>query len=36
MSPDEVSDITGMSKANVKANLHYARKKISEMIRKYT
>lgn len=36
MSPDEVSEITGMSKANVKANLHYARKKISEMIRKYT
>ncbi|MFH0843652.1 MAG: RNA polymerase sigma factor [Bacteroidota bacterium] len=35
MSPDEVSAITGMRKANVKANLHYARKRISEMINKY-
>ena len=35
MTPDEASAITGMSKTNVKANLHYARKKISEMIIKY-
>jgi len=35
MSPDEASAITGMRKANVKANLHYARRRISEMINKY-
>jgi len=35
MSPDEASAITGMRKVNVKANLHYARKKINEMINKY-
>jgi RNA polymerase sigma-70 factor, ECF subfamily len=35
MKPDEVSEITGMRKTNVKANLHYARKKIREMIIKY-
>jgi RNA polymerase sigma-70 factor (ECF subfamily) len=35
LSGDEVSAITGMSKAHIKANLHYARKKISEMIEKY-
>jgi RNA polymerase sigma-70 factor (ECF subfamily) len=35
MSLEETSEITGMRKANVKANLHYARKRISEMILKY-
>jgi RNA polymerase sigma-70 factor (ECF subfamily) len=35
MSNEEISDITGMSKTNVKANLHYARKRIGEMIEKY-
>jgi RNA polymerase sigma-70 factor (ECF subfamily) len=35
MSLEETSGITGMRKANVKANLHYARKKINEMILKY-
>ena len=35
MTPDEASLITGMSKSNVKANLHYARKKLKEMIKKY-
>ncbi len=35
MTPDEASAITGIRKANVKANLHYARKKINEMIIKY-
>lgn len=35
LSNDEVSLITGMSRTNIKANLHYARKKISEMIEKY-
>jgi RNA polymerase sigma-70 factor (ECF subfamily) len=35
LSADEVSEITGMSKAHIKANLHYARKRISEMIEKY-
>ena len=35
MTPDEVSEITGMGKANIKANLHYARKRINEMIIKY-
>jgi RNA polymerase sigma-70 factor (ECF subfamily) len=34
MTPDEVSAITGMRKSNVKANLHYARKRICEMIKK--
>jgi len=32
MSNEEISRITSMSRANVKANLHYARKKIGEMI----
>jgi len=36
MSPDEASAITGIRKANVKANLHYARKRMSEMINKYS
>jgi RNA polymerase sigma-70 factor (ECF subfamily) len=35
MSNEEISSITGMSRTNVKANLHYARKKISEMIEKH-
>jgi RNA polymerase sigma-70 factor, ECF subfamily len=35
LSNDEVSDITGISKSAVKANLYYARKNISEMMRKY-
>jgi RNA polymerase sigma-70 factor (ECF subfamily) len=35
MSSEEVSNITGMSKTNVKANLHYARKRIGEMIEKH-
>ena len=35
MSNEEVSMITGMSRINVKANLHYARKRIGEMIAKH-
>jgi RNA polymerase sigma-70 factor (ECF subfamily) len=35
MPNEEVSFITGMSRVNVKANLHYARKRISEMIKKH-
>jgi RNA polymerase sigma-70 factor (ECF subfamily) len=35
MSNDEVSEITGIGKSAVKANLHYARKSISEMVEKY-
>ena len=35
MSGEEVSLITGLNPANVKANLHYARKRIGEMIAKY-
>jgi RNA polymerase sigma-70 factor (ECF subfamily) len=35
MTGDEVSRITGMTSMNVKANLHYARKKIGELILKY-
>jgi RNA polymerase sigma-70 factor, ECF subfamily len=35
MSNDEVSEITGISKSAVKANLYHARKSISEMIEKY-
>jgi RNA polymerase sigma-70 factor (ECF subfamily) len=35
MSTKEISEITGMSKTNVKANLHYARKRIGEMIEKH-
>ena len=35
MSNDEISAVTGMSRLNVKANLHYARKNIGEMIRKH-
>ncbi len=35
MSNEEISEITGMSKTLIKANLHYARKHITEMIEKY-
>lgn len=35
MSGDEISEITGMSKSLIKANLHHARKNISDMIEKY-
>ena len=35
MSNDEISDITGISKSAVKANLYHARKQISEKIEKY-
>ncbi|MCX6321558.1 MAG: RNA polymerase sigma factor [Bacteroidia bacterium] len=35
MSSDEISEITGISKSAVKANLHYARKNISEKVEKY-
>jgi RNA polymerase sigma-70 factor, ECF subfamily len=35
ISNEEISDITGMSRTNVKANLYYARKRISELIEKY-
>jgi RNA polymerase sigma-70 factor (ECF subfamily) len=35
MSNDEVSEITGINKSAVKANLYHARKSISEKIEKY-
>jgi len=35
MSHDEISDITGMNKSAIKANLHHARKSIRGMIEKY-
>lgn len=35
MTQEEVAAITGMSRMNIKANLHYAREKISGMIKKY-
>jgi RNA polymerase sigma-70 factor (ECF subfamily) len=35
MSNEEIAAITGLSKANIKANLHFARKKMSELIEKY-
>jgi len=35
MSNEEISEITGMSKTLIKANLYYARKHITEMIGKY-
>jgi RNA polymerase sigma-70 factor (ECF subfamily) len=35
MSNDEISEITGISKSAVKANLHYARKSISEKVEKF-
>ncbi|MGD0340898.1 MAG: RNA polymerase sigma factor [Bacteroidales bacterium] len=36
MSHEEISVITGMSRRNVKANLHFARKRMGEMIERYT
>jgi RNA polymerase sigma-70 factor (ECF subfamily) len=35
MSNNEISEITGISKSAVKANLYHARKSISEKIEKY-
>jgi len=35
MTQEEAAGITGMSRFNIKANLHYARKKISDMLKKY-
>ncbi len=35
MSHDEISEVTGMSKSTIKANLFFARKNISEMIERY-
>jgi RNA polymerase sigma-70 factor (ECF subfamily) len=35
LSTDEISEITGISKTGIKANLHYARKNISVMVEKY-
>jgi RNA polymerase sigma-70 factor (ECF subfamily) len=35
MTPDEISEITGLSKRNIKANLHYARMRIGELIEKH-
>jgi RNA polymerase sigma-70 factor, ECF subfamily len=35
LSSDEISEITGMSKSGIKANLYYARKSILEMVEKY-
>lgn len=35
MTNDEISEITGISKTAVKANLYHARKSISEKVKKY-
>jgi DNA-directed RNA polymerase specialized sigma24 family protein len=35
MSNDGISEITGLSKSAIKANLYHARKSISEKIEKY-
>ncbi len=35
LAPDEISAITGMNRTKIKANLYYARKRISELIEKY-
>jgi RNA polymerase sigma-70 factor (ECF subfamily) len=35
MSNEEIATITGMRKANIKANLHFAREKMCELIEKY-
>ncbi len=35
LSNDEISIVTGMTKLNIKANLHYARKRLNEMIQKH-
>jgi RNA polymerase sigma-70 factor, ECF subfamily len=36
MTREEISEITGMSFSNIKANLYYARKNIGEMLEKHT
>lgn len=35
LTPDEISEVTGMNKSLIKANLYYARKSIGEMLQKY-
>lgn len=35
LSNEEISEITGMARTSVKANLYFARKNISEMLKKY-
>jgi RNA polymerase sigma-70 factor (ECF subfamily) len=35
MSSEEISLITGMSRINIKSNLHYARKRMAELIEKH-
>jgi DNA-directed RNA polymerase specialized sigma24 family protein len=35
LSHEEISEITGMSRRNIKANLHFARKRIGEMVERY-
>jgi RNA polymerase sigma-70 factor, ECF subfamily len=35
LTSDEISEVTGMAKSTIKANLYHARKSISEMIGKY-
>jgi RNA polymerase sigma-70 factor, ECF subfamily len=35
MTGEEISQITGMNRMNVKSTLHYARKRIGELINKY-
>jgi RNA polymerase sigma-70 factor, ECF subfamily len=35
MTAEEISGITGMSRTTIKANLHHARKSISQMVEKY-
>lgn len=35
LSHEEISEITGMSRRNIKANLHFARKRIGELIERY-
>jgi RNA polymerase sigma-70 factor (ECF subfamily) len=35
LTQDEISEVTGMSKSLIKANLYYARKNIGEMLQKY-
>ncbi|HKK43469.1 MAG TPA: RNA polymerase sigma factor [Bacteroidales bacterium] len=35
LSADEISEISGMTRTKIKANLYYARRKISELLEKY-
>lgn len=35
LTPDEISEVTGMNKSLIKANLYHARKSIGEMLKKY-